>query len=134
MRGTKKKNNDPGSIRPSLRHILNPGIQIPHAPMNRRNFLMLSGLAGGSCLIPVAIARRIHDVCIGASQPLILTPDRFLLELYAQECDGRYHLHLGNPEDEWEYPTLREFMERRSFDPDDDKSLREAPCQWLFII
>jgi hypothetical protein len=98
--------------------------------MNRRKFLMLSGLAGGSCLIPAAIARRIHDVCIGASEPLILTPDRFLLELYAQECYGCYHLHLGNPEDESEYPTLREFMERRSFDPDDDKSLREYLMEW----
>ncbi len=98
--------------------------------MNRRNFLMLSGLAGGSCLIPAAIARRIRDVCLGNSQPLILTPDRFTLELYAQECFGNYHLHLGNPENEPEYPTLREFIERRSFDPDDDKSLREYLMEW----
>jgi len=98
--------------------------------MKRRGFLSIAAGTGGACLIPAAIARRIHEVCIGASQPLILAPDRFSLELYAAECFGRYHLHLGNPEDEPEYPTLREFMERRSFDPDDDGSLREYLMEW----
>ncbi len=43
--------------------------------MNRRSFLSIIAGSGGSCLIPAAISRRIHDVCIGASQPLILAPD-----------------------------------------------------------
>jgi hypothetical protein len=98
--------------------------------MHRRHFLSLSGLSGSSCLIPAAIARRIHEVCIGASQPLVLAPDRFSIELYAVECFGRYHLHLGNPENEPDYPSLREFMEIRSFDPDDDGSLREYLVEW----
>lgn len=98
--------------------------------MNRRSFLSIIAGSGGSCLIPAAIARRIHDVCIGASQPLILAPERFSFDLYAQESCGHYLLHLGNPEDEIEYPTLREFMEGRSFDPDDDKSLRDYLIDW----
>ena len=98
--------------------------------MNRRSFLTIAAGAGGSFLIPAAIAGRIRDVCIGASEPLILAPDRFSLELYAQESFGRYLLHLGNPEDEVEYPTLREFMEGRGFDPDDDKSLRDYLIDW----
>ena len=98
--------------------------------MKRRNFLMLSGLSAGSFLVPAAIARRIRDVCLGNSQPLILAPDRFSFDLYAQESCGHYLLHLGNPEDELEYPTLREFIENKDFDPDDDKSLRDYLIDW----
>lgn len=45
--------------------------------MNRGSFLSIIAGSGGSCLIPTAIARLIHDVCIGASQPLNLAPERF---------------------------------------------------------
>lgn len=98
--------------------------------MKRRNFLTLAGLASGSCLIPAAIARRIHEVCIGASQPLILAPDDWDTELYAEESCGRYLLHLGDPGVEPEVPSLREFIESRSFNPNDDESLREYLTDW----
>lgn len=39
--------------------------------MKRRNFLSIAAGSYGSCLIPSAIARQIHDICIGASQQLI---------------------------------------------------------------
>lgn len=98
--------------------------------MNRRSFLMLSGLTLGSCLIPGAIARRIRDVCLGNSQPLILAPSNPAFDLYAQESCGHYLLYLGDPEEEPKYPTLREFIERWNYDPDDDKSLREYLIEW----
>lgn len=45
--------------------------------MNRGSFLSIIAGSGGSCLILTAIARRILDACIGASQPLKLAPERF---------------------------------------------------------
>jgi hypothetical protein len=114
---------------PAPHHFLSSNINLSRI-MNRRYFLSLSGLAGGSCLIPGTIARRIHEVCIGASQPLVLAPDRFSLELYATKSYGGYMLHLGNPEDALEYPTLREFIERRSYIPDDDRSLLQYLIEW----
>jgi hypothetical protein len=98
--------------------------------MNRRSFLSIIAGSGGSCLIPAAISRRIHEVCIGASQPLILAPDRFSIELYAQENYGSYLLHLGNPDEEPDYPTLREFIEGKGFWPLNRKSLRNYLVDW----
>ena len=98
--------------------------------MNRRNFLMLSGAAGGSCLIPAAIARRIRDICLGNSQPLILAPERFAFDIHAEECFGRYTLHLGDPNEEPDYPTLREFVEDKGFSPDNRRSLRDYLINW----
>ncbi len=76
------------------------------------------------------MARRIQDVCIGASQPLILAPENASTLIYAVESFGGYDLHLGNPNDEPDYPTLRDFIEERGFDPDDDDSLREYVIEW----
>lgn len=98
--------------------------------MNRRSFLSIIAGSGGSCLIPAAISRRIHDVCIGASQPLILAPDRFSIELFAQESCGSYMLHLGDPDGEPDYPTLREFIEGKGFWPLNHKSLRNYLIDW----
>lgn len=98
--------------------------------MKRRHFLSLAGLTTGSCLIPALIARRIQDVCIGASRPLILAPENPSSLLYTEESSGGYMLHLGNPNDEPNYPSLREFIEERGFDADDDDSLREYVIQW----
>jgi hypothetical protein len=98
--------------------------------MNRRSFLSIIAGSGGSCLIPAAISRRIHDICIGASQPLILAPSNPAFNLYAQECCGHYLLHLGDPEEEPDYPTLRDFIEGRDFDPDNRRSLRDYLINW----
>jgi hypothetical protein len=98
--------------------------------MKRRHLLSLAGLTAGSCLIPAILARRIQDVCIGASQPLILAPENASTLIYAVESFGGYDLHLGNPNDEPDYPTLRDFVEERGFDPDDDDSLREYVIEW----
>ena len=91
---------------------------------------MLSGLAGGSFLIPSAIARRIRDVCLGNSQPLILAPTDFSFDLYAQESSGGYLLHLGDPSSDPDYPTLREFIEDKGFSPDNRRSLRDYLINW----
>lgn len=98
--------------------------------MNRRSFLSISAGVGGSCLIPSAIARRIRDVCIGNSQPLILAPDRSSIELYAQECCGSYTLHLGDPDTEPDYPNLREFIQDKGYSPDNRRSLRDYLINW----
>ena len=92
--------------------------------MNRRSFLTLSGLASGSILIPATLARRIRETCIGNQQPLILAPEEVGSTLYAIENYGGYMLHLGDPNEEPDYPTLREFIEDRGFNPKKDKSLR----------
>jgi hypothetical protein len=92
--------------------------------MNRRSFLTLSGLASGSILIPATLARRIRETCIGNQQPLILAPEEAGTTLYAVENYGSYILHLGDPNEEPNYPTLREFIEDRGFNPKKDKSLR----------
>lgn len=98
--------------------------------MKRRNFLSLAGITSGSCLISSSIARRIHEVCIGASQPLVLAPENYSLELYAEESYGNYLLHLGDPEEEPEYPTYREFIERQGFDTENRRSLRDYLINW----
>jgi hypothetical protein len=98
--------------------------------MNRRSFLSISAGVGGSCLIPSAIARRIHAVCIGASQPLILAPDRSSIELYAQKGCGSYTLHLGDPDTEPDYPNLREFIEDKGYSPGNRRSLRDYLINW----
>jgi hypothetical protein len=92
--------------------------------MNRRSFLTLSGLASGSILIPATLARRIRETCIGNQQPLILAPEEAGTTLYAVENYNSYLLHLGDPNEEPDYPTLREFIEDRGFNPKKDKSLR----------
>ena len=92
--------------------------------MNRRSFLTLSGLASGSILLPAALARRIRETCIGNQQPLILAPEEAGTTLYAVENYNSYLLHLGDPNEEPDYPTLREFIEDRGFNPKKDKSLR----------
>jgi len=98
--------------------------------MNRRHFLSLSGLVSGGCLIPASLARRIRETCIGNAQPLILAPEQALTRLYAQDYYGSFLLHLGDPNIEPEYPTLREFIEDKGFDPKKDKSLRKYLVEW----
>jgi hypothetical protein len=98
--------------------------------MNRRHFLTLAGASAGSFWIPGIIARRIRDVCLGNSQPLILAPASHRFDLYAQESYGGYFLHLGDPDEEPEYPTLGEFIESRGFDLNRNKSLREYLVDW----
>ena len=84
--------------------------------MNRRSFLTLAGSAFGSFLIPSAVARRIQDVCLGNSQPLILAPANHSFDLYAEDYYGDFMLHLGNPTVMPEAPTLREYMESHGYD------------------
>ena len=98
--------------------------------MNRRSFLSISAGVGGSCLIPSAIARRIRDVCIGNNHPLILAPERFSFELFAEETSDRYVLHLGDPDREPDYPSLREFIENQGYSPDNRRSLRDYLINW----
>jgi hypothetical protein len=59
-----------------------------------------------------------------------VAPDAALTRLYAQQNYGSFLLHLGDPNEEPEYPTLREFIEDKGFDPKKDKSLRKYLVEW----
>ena len=100
--------------------------------MNRRNFLMLSDTAGSSCLIPAMVARRIRDFCLGNNQPLSLAPARFSFDLHSEECFGRYTPHLGDPNGEPDYPSLREFIGDKGFCPGNRRSLCEYLINWRY--
>lgn len=92
--------------------------------MKRRSFLSIVAGCYASCVVPPRIARRIHEVSTGASDPRVLAPAQFDLTLLAQENYGSYMLHLGDPEAEPDYPTMREYIESRGFYGGDDDSLR----------
>ena len=98
--------------------------------MKRRHFLSLSGLVSGACLIPAGIARRIHAAALQPAGPLILAPEDALTEIFAQDTGYGFHLYLGNPDAEPDYPTLREFIESKGFDPYDDADLRRYAIDW----
>jgi hypothetical protein len=98
--------------------------------MKRRHFLSLSGLVSGSCLIPAGIARRIHAAALQPAEPLILAPENALTDLFAEDTGYGFHLHLGDPNAEPDYPALSEFIESRGFDPDDDNDLRLYAIEW----
>ena len=98
--------------------------------MRRRHFLSLSGLVSGACLIPPGIARRIRAAALQPVGPLILAPENALTELFAQDTGYGYHLYLGDPNAEPDYPALSEFIENRGFDPDDDNDLRRYAIEW----
>ncbi len=98
--------------------------------MNRRNFLTLGGEIMGACLIPGPVARRIRDICVGNSQPLILAPECADVVLYANNTSGRYSLYLGDPNAEPDYPSLREFIENMGFNTNKKDSLREYLLEW----
>ena len=92
--------------------------------MKRRGFLSIIAGAGGSFLLPPAVSRRIEEICSGACDPRVLSPSVPSLTLLAQENLGGYILHLGDPDAEPCYPSLREFIENKGFYPDDDDSAR----------
>ena len=98
--------------------------------MKRRGFLNLFCASTGSCLIPANIARIIREVGTGASRPAMLAPSNPAFDLFAQEQYGSYLLHLGDPCAEPDYPTLREFIDDKGFDPDDRRSLRQYLLEW----
>lgn len=93
--------------------------------MKRRGFISIIAGAGGSFLLPPTVLRRIEEISSGVCDPRVLSPDVPSLTIHALESYGRYILHLGDPEAEPCYPTLREFIENKGFYPDDDDSARE---------
>jgi hypothetical protein len=98
--------------------------------MKRRHFLTLSGLVSGACLIPPGIVRRIRAAALQPGGPLILAPENALTELFAEDTGYGFHLYLGDPQAEPDYPSLSEFIESRGFDPDDDSELRLYAIEW----
>jgi hypothetical protein len=64
-------------------------------------------------LIPASIARRIHAAVLQPAGPLILAPEDALTEIFAQDTGYGFHLYLGDPNTEPDYPTLSEFIETR---------------------
>jgi hypothetical protein len=97
--------------------------------MKRRHFLSLSGLLSGACLIPATIARRIQATALQPTGPLVLAPENALTDLYAEDTGYGFHLHLGDPNEEPNYPTLHDFISAKGFRPDDD-GLRRYAIEW----
>jgi hypothetical protein len=81
--------------------------------MRRREFLSLCGLAAGSCLVPNAVARLIHETCVLSREPYLLLPRDPRSTLFALSSDGRtdFMLHLGDPFEEEKLPTWRQYFD-----------------------
>lgn len=92
--------------------------------MNRRDFLSLCGLAAGSCIIPVRIARAIRDTCVLGGQPYFVNAPASGSVLYAvKETCSEFILHLG---EETGPPTWREYLdESQGINPDDVEAINE---------
>lgn len=98
--------------------------------MKRRHFLGLSGMLSGACLVPAAIIHRIHEAAVSGAGPRLIAPQNAPTILYAVDDGGYYTLHLGDPDEEPDYPTLEEFIEDRGFNPRDPESLRQYLVEW----
>lgn len=97
--------------------------------MKRRDFLSLCGAVAGSCLIPSAVARLIHDTCILSHQPLIVAPPhpKRILRAIADYNTGAepYTLFLGDPRVDPEPISWLEYYERfAGVDINDPKALQ----------
>jgi len=91
--------------------------------MNRRDFLSLCGLAAGSCIIPVRLARAIRDTCVLGGQPYFVNAPASGNVLYAvQNTFSEFTFRLG---EEVSPPTWREYLEEsQGVDPDDPEAVK----------
>jgi len=92
--------------------------------MKRRDFLSLCGLAAGSCIIPVRVARVIRDTCVLAGQPYLIEAPAKGSTLYAvQSSFSGFTFRLG---EEVSTPTWREYLEEcKGVDADDPEAIKE---------
>ena len=82
--------------------------------MNRREFLSIFGIYVGSVLIPAPVARLIRDTCVLQEKPLIAPPvSNNYSTIYAIRESRDFTLHYGDPDQEPDVPTWREFAEDR---------------------
>ena len=90
--------------------------------MNRRDFLSLCGLAAGSCIIPVRLARAIRDTCVLGGQPYFINAPASGSVLYAvQNTSSEFTFRLGG---EVSPPTWREYLEdSQGIDPLDPEAV-----------
>jgi len=90
--------------------------------MNRRDFLSLCGLAAGSCIIPVRLARAIRDTCVLGGQPYFINAPASGSVLYAvQNTSNEFTFRLGG---EVSPPTWREYLEdSQGIDPRDPEAV-----------
>lgn len=93
-------------------------------------FLTIDDRVEGSCRIPADVARRIRDVCIGASEPLILAPEHPSVELLARKVRESYVIYLGDPDQKTTLPTLREFLDLMGYWPVNEVSLLRYLAEW----
>ena len=92
--------------------------------MNRRDFLSLCGLAAGSCIIPVRLARAIRDTCVLGGQPYFINAPASGSVLYAvQNTSNDFTFRLGG---EVSPPTWREYLkESQGIDPLDPEAVKD---------
>ena len=92
-------------------------------PMNRRDFLSLCGLAAGSCIIPVRLARAIRDTCVLGGQSYFVNAPAAGSVLYAvQNTFHEFTFRLG---EEVSPPTWREYLEEsQGIDPRDPEAVK----------
>lgn len=91
--------------------------------MKRRDFLSLCGLAAGSCIIPVRVARAIRDTCVLAGQPYFVEAPASGNILYAVRNSSGFMFRYG---DELSTPTWREYLEEyKGVDASDPEAIKE---------
>jgi len=93
--------------------------------MNRREFLQLSGLVSGSCILNARVSRIIRDICVLNEKAYLCSPSSYSSVLTAVRSSGEFALHLGDPYEEPSPPSWREYLDDRGFDADDPKSLNK---------
>ena len=89
-------------------------------------YLYFDGSDHCSCLVSDEVGKRIQECCVDRERFLDLgRKGSEAIEFYAIEQWDGYVLHEGNPYQEPQPPTLREFVENRGYDLSKDDSLRD---------
>lgn len=96
--------------------------------VKRRDFMTLSGLTVGSCLLDSKVSRMIRETCLNNGQPYLIQPDKFTTEITAVTSGGEFALHIGDPYEDPNPPTWRDYLGDRGAEVDDPRSVEEW-CQ-----
>lgn len=91
--------------------------------MEENDHIIFESPEAASCTIPFKVSEQIKEACCGKRNLYCLSPPSPRINLYAIQSGQTYQLHLGDPEDKPDYPTLRMYLEECGYAPDDRDSL-----------